>query len=697
MLWSKLPLLPVALLFAAGVISARFIPDLDRCVVPGFTFLVILWFLAFRYISAYGIYRRIIMHIILLVFIYFSGCFWFVKQCYLLNANRLPVHMAIDVQGVIVSAPVTTNYRKFALLVHSFRTTSGTWNYTDCEIMVHMHPDIPAGSLLVEGNEVLLRGNITDITALENPKAFNYREFLYFKKITQQCILRQGSIAVIRNDGYPSVKSWSRKAREYALSHIRFFTGDEEIRAVTESILLGVNSRIPDDVYADFSTTGTIHILAVSGMHVNIFMFVFLWLSARIKNKSRWISLCKVGLLCTLVWFYVFLTGANPSVLRAGLMFTYLIIGNEAGRKPSILNSLGFSALCLMISDPFHVFNLSFQFSFLAVFGILVMEPVLKALYAPAQKGIQWLWSYLCLSLAAQFFVFPLSVFYFNQFPVYFLIAGIIAVPMGTIILYFGNLLILMGSMASFFKNAFETVVTFFIDSVTYFARLPGSTSGYIHLEVAEMIGWFIMLLILIMFLLKRNINYLILLVVLFMLNYAFRRVVYSQIQEKEEMVFYAISSGYQIDYFRGPQLFSLSSSRLSEKNKSFATSGYRKYKGIAHEIDLSPVRKATGKHFLYDEGHLSLGKRHIWIPDYRKYKHFRCSFDTIDYIFLSTECKKLTYNNLCDKKIHHIILSAGVGPDMACYWKSFAHENWISITDISDHGAYHILMQSLN
>jgi len=690
MLWSKLPLLPVALCFAAGIITSRFFPGLHS--LPVIMILVFAWILVFPVYRQNDIYKRLILHILLLSLAFFGGYALFSKVRVDLMENQLPTDVSIEMQGIIVSAPVKSNYRKFILEVYKFNNGGINWNETDCRIMVYVHPDVPSGSELQEGNEIILKGTVSEITYLKNPKAFNYKDFLFSRKIVRQCILQQNGIVSLQSDAYPNVKSWSRIAREYAHHQIRIFTTDEETRAITESILLGINSRIQEEVYADFSNTGTIHILAVSGMHVNIFMFVFLWLSAKIKKRSVWVRLCKVALLCSLVWFYVFLTGSNPSVLRAGLMFSYMIIGNEADRKPSMLNALGFAALCLLIANPFHLFNLSFQFSFLAVLGILVMDPVIKALYAPGIKPIQWLWSYLCISIAAQFFVFPLSVFYFNQFPVYFLLAGIIAVPLGTIILYFGNILILAGSFAVLFKNAFECTVSFFINSISFFAKLPGALSGYIDLELHEMFCWFLMLLFLVLFLVTRKLLCFYILLTLLIINYTYRRVLYLGKMETTEIVIYAVSGGYHLDFFQGCDVISLSSLRLSQKSKSFASSGYRKYKEICQDFDLTPVRAATGNNFSFKDGNFQAANLKLWVPDYRKFKHFKPAFENINYLVISSECKKLKSSHLCDVKVDHLILSAELDSISTFYWKAYALENGIAVIDLSSHGAYHIL-----
>ncbi len=690
--WSKLPLLPVALLFAAGIISARFVILDIHVLIITWILLLFASLIVYHLLIITRLYDRIILNVILLSAFYCAGFICFSKLCIKLNEHKLPLYSNVDIQGVIVSDPVKSTFRKFRMEVHKYKISGKQWADIDCEIIVYLHPEIPIGPILKEGNEILLKGKITEIEALNNPKAFNYKEFLYFRQITQQCIVTQSTIVVLNQDAYTNILKWSRASREYALSQIRNFTTNGEIRAITESILLGLSSGITDEVYADFSKTGTIHVLAVSGMHVNIFMFVFLWLSHKIKNRSLYVKILKVAFLCALVWFYVFLTGGNPSALRAGLMFSYLIIGNEAERKPSMLNSLGFSALCLLIANPFNLFNLSFQFSFLAVAGIVLIDPYIKDFYAPGQKILQWLWSFLCISLSAQFFVFPLSVFYFNQFPIYFLFAGIIAVPLGTIILYLGNFLILVGSLSVFFKGLFTFLVSFFTKSITFFASLPGASSNYIQLDVNEMLCWFLMLLLLYFFLNKRQLFWLHLLFFCFILNYVKRQIVQWNKMENKEIVIYALSRGYQLDYFYGYQLFSLSSLRLSAKSKSFASAGYRKYKEITHDVDLTSAQKVSGKTFSFFEGSLQTEKFVVWIPDDRKHTHLTTIHKKIDYLLISSECKKLTSNHLCGIDISNLILSVGIDVEKKIYWKQYAKEHGIIIIDLAVQGACHIL-----
>lgn len=116
--------------------------------------------------------------------------------------------------------------------------------------------------------------------------------------------------------------------------------------------------------------------------------------------------------------------------LRAWLMFSLIIIGKSMKRQSHTFNTLAASAFLLLIFNPGMLYDLGFQLSYGAVFGIVTFQPYIKQMFVTTSKAKEYLWGMINVSLAAQLFVTPFSVFYFHQFPNYFLLANLIAIPL---------------------------------------------------------------------------------------------------------------------------------------------------------------------------------------------------------------------------------------------------------------------------
>jgi ComEC/Rec2-related protein len=139
---------------------------------------------------------------------------------------------------------------------------------------------------------------------------------------------------------------------------------------------------------------------------------------------------------------YALLTGFGPPVIRAAFMFSVLILGKLFHRSTLSYNSLSLSALLLLLIQPKILFDLSFIMSYAAMLSIIMFYPVLNNLIRPVNGLLKYIWQLGCISLAAQFFIIPVSAYYFNQFSIVFLISGVLATPFAFLVLFLTFLLI---------------------------------------------------------------------------------------------------------------------------------------------------------------------------------------------------------------------------------------------------------------
>lgn len=239
---------------------------------------------------------------------------------------------------------------------------------------------------------------------------------------------------------------------------------------MASTLILGYRADLSKETLAAYSKTGTIHALSVSGMHVGIIYIMLNWcLSFLDRNKLGKIS--KTLIICSLIWYYSLLTGFSPSVLRSAIMITIFIIAKQINRGNNSYNVLAFTAFILLVFNPFLIWDVGFQLSFLAVFGLVYFQPKIYKWFYFKPKWADQLWSTIAMSLAAQLATLPLSVYYFHQFPIYFVISNLFILIPITLLMYSGIAILVL--RIYFVAPAFEWLINFTNDGLKWIAKLP--------------------------------------------------------------------------------------------------------------------------------------------------------------------------------------------------------------------------------
>jgi len=296
-------------------------------------------------------------------------------------------------------------------------------------------PTLRAGELL------LVMGGPERIRRVADPGGFDAVQWAASHGAEHEVFVGPEQWTVI---GEPSVVDrWTDRMRRATLGWIEASGLDQEERGMVKALLLGIRDELDADQKQAFARSGTIHVLAVSGMHVGLVYAVLMALLGwwGMKSGARFGR----GLLIILfLWGYAGLTGWSPSVLRATVMFTFFTVAEMSGRQTEPLNSLFGAAFVLLLWDPLMLFQLSFQLSFLAVLGILLFyKPILHLWQAP-NTVMHYFWSLTAVSLAAQVITTPLSLFMFKAFPVWFLPANLMIVGLVSIAVYAGALMVIL-------------------------------------------------------------------------------------------------------------------------------------------------------------------------------------------------------------------------------------------------------------
>ena len=361
---------------------------------------------------------------------------------------------------------------------------------------------------LAYGDEILIPANYTAVDPPYNPAEFKYKQYLASKNIYYQSALYGHKYVVLTHDAGNPVITYALKLRRNLVEKLKTNMHDPNAIAVASTMLLGYRADLSSDVLQAYSTTGTVYVLTVSGSQVAIIYFLLSYLLSflsRHKYGKLLRALIIVGILCT----YALLTGFSPSVCRAVLVVSMIVIGKTYNRYINTLNILAFSAFVLLLADPYLITEVGFQLAFLAVGGLIVLRPIVYNWFIFKNKLADKLWIICSVSIAAQIITFPLSAFYFHQFPVYFLLSNVLVIIPATIIMYTGILYLLLPQIAfvSYYLDWLLEKTTLLMNkALTAMEQFPLATINKIWLNTYEYLLLYAIILSLFYFLYDRKV-----------------------------------------------------------------------------------------------------------------------------------------------------------------------------------------------
>jgi competence protein ComEC len=302
-----------------------------------------------------------------------------------------------------------------------------------------------------------------------DPFAFNYQKFMANRDVYYSTYLADRNYMPVANSHDRSVRFRAERFRASLISTLRKYIRNDESLQVISALTLGYRKELSPETRSYFASTGAMHVLAVSGLHVGM-IYLFLTTLFGFLKRSPIGRICFVLLIGSLLWFYALLTGFSPSVQRATVMFSFILVGNSLQRPAAIYNSIAASAFLLLLVNPKLLFEVGFQLSYSAVISIVFFYPRLEKWVQPKNRILQKMWQLFCVSLAAQLGTFALSIYYFHQFPVYFWLSNFIVLPAAYIILG-STFLVLIFSPVSWLAGGASIALSAITYLITFLLR----------------------------------------------------------------------------------------------------------------------------------------------------------------------------------------------------------------------------------
>lgn len=356
----------------------------------------------------------------------------------LLYANTLPVHISSHyshhkgeylIGEISEPAELKSKNTVYTVKISAVKTNQKEIKKAKGHILlqipndsIHATPEMTIGTLIAWPMK-----SVKEIQGPALPGDFNYKQYQQNKGIYHQSYCKASQIKILNIPKNRSIyaisqdiKSWISKKLTCLLS--------ENTAAFAMALLVGDRSQLDKEVYNQFANTGTLHVLAVSGLHTGILFLLLKFLLQpliRTKRGKLWQSM---GIIIGL-YAYAFITGLSPSVLRAATMFSIVQFASALDRRANVYNSIFASAFVLLLISPNILFHVGFQLSYIAVLGIVSLQKPISSIYAPSNKIVKYFWDIITVSIAAQLATFPISLYYFHQFPTYFLLANMLVIP----------------------------------------------------------------------------------------------------------------------------------------------------------------------------------------------------------------------------------------------------------------------------
>lgn len=365
-------------------------------------------------------------------------------------------------------------------------------------------------SSIAVGDELLVLAQPRLPSGAENPHQFDYRRHLFRKGILYTCYIPSDTYRIIAHNNR-GLKAKATTLRKRLVDVIHFSALTPSQQGIAEALILGWNGDLDGNTQAQFRSAGISHLLCVSGLHVGIVALLVGWCLFFMSNR-RAMRIIKGLIQIFAIWAFVVITGMAPATMRAGLMFTFIVIGQMFFSRPPTLNAIAASALVLLVYKPLLLFDAGFQLSYVAVISIVVLEKPLESLM-PIPDGenlvaktlfsiLKKIRSLLCVSIVAQLATTPLTLFYFHSFAPYFLVANMTVIPFATLML--GSVMLMLavcwwpmafkaaGALASFFLGATERITETI--SLWPFALVEGvyfdGTMLLLFFSIILLLGW---------------------------------------------------------------------------------------------------------------------------------------------------------------------------------------------------------------
>ena len=377
-------------------------------------------------------------------------------------------------------------------------------------LLLNLEKDTIANHMAIDDTFLVIT-QLSEIQKPRNPYRFDYSAYLKQRQVFHQIYTKPKQLIVVSSDK-KTLKGYADGLRKTINIKLKSAGFKDDVLAVINALLLGQRQDISPETYNNYANAGTIHILAVSGLHVGIVFLILSILFKPIERLPNGRTLIKPLLILSGLWSFAIIAGLSPSVTRAVTMFSIIAIAQHLKRPTNIYNTLAISAFVILVFQPRFLFDVGFQMSYLAVFSIVSVQPLLYKLWKPKYYLFDKLWQILTVTVAAQLGVAPISLYYFHQFPSLFFVSNIVVIPFLGFILGFGLvviLLVLCNLLTRFVSSAFSWIIETLNEFIAWIAQFEGFLFKDIPFNAFQVISTYLIIISFVLYWKHKSYKYL--------------------------------------------------------------------------------------------------------------------------------------------------------------------------------------------
>ncbi|MEP1094437.1 MAG: ComEC/Rec2 family competence protein [Cyclobacteriaceae bacterium] len=695
--WNSYPFVRLSIILISGIFCFEFMPVLWVYYIPVLGVLFVLFAISLILSMRAGHYQFRIVNGAIVFFIFFLLGGGLVAKKYVELPGNHYSKVDFEVHGfygtIINPASERTNHFRYDFEIQGAVKNDSTFE-TCGTIHLYVRKDTVNFEPFEYGDQLMVAGKVFPLSEPGNPYEFDFKKYLHLQGIYAHSFIQKSNIKKIGHRPGNRILQSAFMVREKAAAII-----DKNIRSprengIAKALLLGIKDHLDNEVKKSYSAAGAMHVLAVSGLHVGIVYLFLQFLFGKLKTtKTGRVTFSSASII--IIWCYALITGLSPSVLRAATMFSIVALGEINATKGNVYNSLGLAAFILLLTDPYLIYSVGFQLSFSAVFGIVYLQPRIYRLLEFNFLIIDKAWAITSVSIAAQIATFPLTAYYFHQFPTYFLISNLVVIPAATIMLVGGVCMLLIdpiiGALGELVGSMLSKIIWCVNESVSLVESLPNSLIGWIYLDLTGLVLTFSIVTFLTWGLHFNSFKSLLISALLFLSFLALRLNSINDQSHSADLIFYELKGRTAIDHIEGhkarlyiDEIEGASQLLAYQVNPNRLASGLKSFSTTSQVIDHS---ERFAVHFPFTSGILA-GKKILLIDSVTFDFQFDKIIETDVLIIENGSVKNLNW--LLDHfKFHHLLTGNKNTRFYSSKMKQQARSANISIHSLIEDGAF--------
>jgi len=630
---------------------------------------------------------------------------FFILGIYISDLHRVKLpnsklDQVVTFTGRIIENP-TEKEKSIKTIIEFISVEDSTeWKSLTGKSLVYFAKD-SLSALLKYGDEIIFNNSISEIENSGNPHVFDYKNYLKNRNIVTQMYVASGKWKKLQNSKKGFFVYYAHRINEYLRSIYKRYNFAPKEYSVLAALTIGYTADLDDETKQAFSSTGAMHILSVSGLHVGVVYLVINFLFG-FMNKKKYLKNIKIFVTILLLWAFAYISGLSPSVIRAAAMFSLMLVGELLGKDKNIYNIIAASAMLMLAVNPFVISDVGFQLSYIAVISIVFFQPkIYNAIYVK-NKFVDKIWALLSVSIAAQLGTMPISLFYFHQFPNYFFITNIIVVPLSSLILY-----VSMALLAVSYINPIVNIVAFVLNilvkglnlSIDFIDKLPFSSTKNLFISMPQVILMYFIILGITYFLINKRTNTLklsLFLIVIYLLTDTYQEI--KSINQKSIIV-YNVKNACALNVIDGKHNVLICDTTVSNNTKTvdfiFKNNWLNRQVSDYELINIDSLQKDTTRTIFaeklnFKDEFLILNNKKILIMREKKFAENVSPFKLdLDYIILSKNIY-VSIDDICENfEFEMLIFDSSNKANRIERWKEECTELGVNYYSIPDSGAF--------